>query len=249
MVKFNGKDILFSPKINISENGTAYDEGFADGKKTEYDRFWDAYQLNGKRTNYKEAFHLEGWTDQSFNPKYDMQPTACDYMFYQSKITDLKQKLIDCGVTLDFSNATNLYYFAMGSTITHLPEIGGAKTKRIDHAFNGCSSLASVDKVIISDDGSCNVGNSFDGCSKLKDITFAGTIGKSINFQWSPLSADSIRSIVEALSETATGQTLTLKKSAVDTAFEDGDGLGNGSESSEWGDLISSKENWTISLV
>ena len=52
-----------------SEDGS-YDEGFEDGKKSEYDAFWDAYQQNGNRTHYVDAFTQLGWTDVVYQPKY-----------------------------------------------------------------------------------------------------------------------------------------------------------------------------------
>ena len=41
------------------------------GKKSQYDEFWDSYQENGTCTNYNYAFYGRGWTNKTFNPKYD----------------------------------------------------------------------------------------------------------------------------------------------------------------------------------
>ena len=47
-----------------------YDEGVADGKKAEYDRFWDAYQGGGERTDYNSGFRSPYWNDETYQPPY-----------------------------------------------------------------------------------------------------------------------------------------------------------------------------------
>lgn len=55
--------------------------------------------------------------------------------------------------------------------------------------------------------------------------------------------------VITALSSTATGKTLTLKKTAVENAFETSEGAADGSTSDEWTTLLGTKTNWTISLA
>ena len=70
-----------------------YDSVYEAGKKSEYDKFWDSYQINGTLTSYKYKFAYSGWTDVCFNPKY---PLVCtndggDYIFvFNTAITDTK---------------------------------------------------------------------------------------------------------------------------------------------------------------
>ena len=59
--------------VQIASDG-GYDRGFAEGKQEEYDRFWDAFQQNGTRTNYERAFRR--WTDEIYKPKYIPKPTS-----------------------------------------------------------------------------------------------------------------------------------------------------------------------------
>ena len=78
------------------------------------------------------------------------------------------------------------------------------------------------------------------GCIELRNITFSGTIGKDIDFQKSTkLTKASIESIINALSSTASGVTVTFSQIAVNNAFS----------TDEWNALIATKPNWTISLV
>ena len=69
----------------------------------------------------------------------------------------------------------------------------------------------------------------FNYCTALKNVTFEGVIGQNLNIRWSPLSADSIRSIITHLSDTAQGKTLTLSRTAVENAIANG----------EFGDAVS----------
>jgi hypothetical protein len=63
---------------------------------------------------------------------------------------------------------------------------------------------------------------------------------KNFNVHWSPkLSKASIESIINALSSTTSGLTVTISKTAKEAVFT----------TEEWATLIATKPNWTISLV
>ena len=93
--------------------------------------------------------------------------------------------------------------------------------------------------------------NTFRDCTKLKDVIMEGTIGQNgFDTHWSTaVSKASIKNIIECLSTTATGLTVTLSKTAVDKAFETSTNAVNGSTSNEWVALIATRNNWTISLA
>ena len=79
---------------------------------------------------------------------------------------------------------------------------------------------------------------------------FDGFIHKSLSFASSKkLLKASITNVIEHLSVTASGQTVTFTQIAVNNAFETTAGAGDGSTSAEWQSLIAPKSNWTISLV
>jgi hypothetical protein len=79
--------------------------------------------------------------------------------------------------------------------------------------------------------------------SYLKNVIFEGTIGCDFNMSIAPiLSKASITNIIEHLSTTTSGLSVTLSKAAVETAF-------GSTTSAEWTSLIATKSNWTISLV
>lgn len=75
-----------------------------------------------------------------------------------------------------------------------------------------------------------------------------GNIDASMGFAWCPLDKASTTSVISALSDTATAQTLTLSLSAVNTAFETSEGAADGSTSEEWLALAETKPNWLIEL-
>jgi hypothetical protein len=84
-------------------------------------------------------------------------------------------------------------------------------------SFGNCSKLHTIAKIRCDEATIFN--NTFIRCSALKNIFFEGVIGQSISFQHSTkLSADSIKSIIEHLSDTASDKTLTLSKTAVEAA-------------------------------
>lgn len=162
-----------------AEGGGGYDEGV----QAEYDRFWDAYQDNGNRANYTQAFYGIGWTDDSYNPKYPINATARtggEEMFRDSMITDTK---VDIIATNNFSSYT----------------------------FVSCALLKTIRKLVV--DENTVYPRWFDGCYALENITFDGTIGASLTLSHaSKLTDASVQSIIDHLADLTgqTAQTLTF---------------------------------------
>lgn len=120
------------------------------------------------------------------------------------------------------------------------------------YTFANTPNLKTIKNLII--DSGVGFSYTFTNAPNLENINITGIIGKTISFsESSKLTKASITSIVKALAFWQ-GATLTLSKTAIDNAFETADGVGDGSNSEEWINLISSKSNqydglWTISLV
>jgi hypothetical protein len=209
-----------------AEGGSgAYDEGFEAGKKAEHDAFWDTYQDNGNRTNYGYAFAgAVGWNDVTFKPKYTIKAegaawTALYYSFYQARISDIKAILEERGLTIDTKNARGLSASFEGCTTKNIPTLDVTNCTEFSRSFFGASKLEGVVLENLSD--AATFTNTFTNCSSLVNLSVSGIIGKNgLNLQWSPkLSRDSIVSVVNALSPTTTGLTVTLSKTAVE-AFD-----------------------------
>lgn len=181
-------------------------EAFQAGEKSEYDRFWDSYQQKGASISYKCLFSGGGWNDETFKPKYSFSPTSLAEAFQQSRITNLKQILLNQGVTISGSNYQNLYYTFENSTITHIGEIGHEHCNNIENMCNGCNDLISIDKLTIGSNAQGHLTmmtSAFAFCSSLEHVIIDGEItGHGCNVQWSPkLDKESLMSIINALKD------------------------------------------------
>ena len=222
----------------IAENEQAV---FEAGKKSEYDTFWDVYQENGNMTYYAYAFAGVGWTQSVFKPKYNIEPVTPTSMFSSSRIVDIRPQTI--GVDVDFSKCTSFYYLCSNSTIKYIGVVdcSSAQSASLSYIFSSAKELVSVEKVIMPEMDSAGFADkSFENAVKLEHIRIEGVIHRSTSLRWSPLlSKASMESMINALSDTAEGQTITFSQAAKNNAFTD----------SEWAALIGTKPNWTFSLA
>jgi hypothetical protein len=236
--------------------GGGYDEGFADGVKSEHERFMGAYQDNGNPKNCDTAFAGAGWTTETFRPIHDIVPTSAYMMFRNNPMeVDLVEYLENLDVKLDFSQARNTQYIFQGASFTRLGVIdfsASTSTIPIDGVFMNDRNLVTIDKVVLKTGTKGEIGTgAFSGCISLENVTFEGKItatGLVMNNS-TKLSRASIENIIGCLSTIATGQSITLSKTAVNKAFETSVGANDGSTSSKWLELIGTRSNWTISLA
>ena len=235
-----------------SEMAAGVDSVYDAGKQAEYDAFWNAFMFTHVG-NYQYRFAGQGWTDVSFNPPENLTITTNNnpnYMFRLSCINDLKGILESKNAKIDFSNATSFGEVFAYSNISRIPELNVPSVSTFYYSFAYARSLKSIDKLILNNNGTQTFTNTFTTADKLEDITIEGVIGNSISFSSSPLIKDSIISVVNALSSTASGKTLTLKKTAVNTAFGiDVDDATTWGEGTEFYALRYTKDNWTFSYV
>lgn len=200
-----------------------YDEGYDDGKQAQYDTFWDAYQDNGNRTAYRYGFAGKGWNDTTFNPKYDISiaPYEAIYFATDTNIANLKQKLIDCGVTLDLSKVVNaLSLFEGAENLTNLPRLDLGACASMTSTFRKCKSLVSIDSLKLNENIAFS--SAFFECSALEEIRIEGLIGKSLEIKDSPLlSVASVQSIIDHLAVVPVTQTLTLHANVGATITEE----------------------------
>lgn len=194
-------EMLIRAKADFDEvYNAAYEKGKAEvgGADSYYDTFWDVFQKNGERTDYATAFSNGYFNSKNFQPKYDIKPTAVQNMFnnFPDEV-DLRDILNECGIVLDFLNATGNYVFNR-SKFTALPVINCPSG--IYQWFSNCTSLHTIEKLILNRDINATYLSGFGGCSALQNIIIEGEIGDSINFKHSPLlTIDSVNSIINAL--------------------------------------------------
>ena len=170
---------------------------------------------------------------------HDLSGKRCQYLFIDNKnITEIqisgRMKLIH-GLFMRCINLVNAQINTSGINV-------------VTDVFNGCTSLKNAGTLDFSSVGYAS--RTFQQCSALEEVRIVGAIGVTFDLHWSTkLSKDSINSIMRALSETSSRQTLTLSLTAVNAAFETSEGTADGSSSEEWETLASTKTNWTISLA
>lgn len=225
------------------------------GQKSEYDKFWDGFQTNGERTNYTYAFAY-GWSKDAFKPKYNITPTSTYSMFMMSKIEcDLPAYLEEIGVNIDFTTATatdataNLF---RGAKFTRVGVISTTMVSALGTMFWGATKLVTIDKLILKEDGSqTHNANNFNSCGALANLTIEGVIGKNnFDIHWSTkLSGESIVSVIEALSSTTSGLSVTLSQTAVDNMVFPITSAQTDVTYNSWSELENTKTNWTISLA
>lgn len=189
--------------------GKICDKNIVIKNKAAHDTFWDIYQQNGNRMDYNMAFAGVGWTDETFKPKYNITAVETGSLFQKNYITDMVKILEDCGVELDLSKGTEGVYLVNAcNSLTRLPVLDCRNRANINYFIISCSSLYSIEKVILKDDGTQAFNNySFLGLPRLEEIRFEGCIGKSLAIKdSSKLSAASVQSIIDCLKD-LTGQT------------------------------------------
>lgn len=218
---------------------------FNEGKlAAERERF-EVLQKGGKATDYREMFAGASWTDETFKPIYDINPTNATRMFAFTGIKDLKAVLENQGVVLDFKNiVTNgISQMFSNSKVTDIGLVDVSSQGNLNYLFQDASWLVNVEKVILSTNGNQTFTQAFGYNKELVEIRFEGVIGNNIEFKQSTkLSADSLESIVTHLSDTVTGKTVTFPTTAESTYnTKHGDGA--------WAALLATKQNWSIAYA
>lgn len=226
-------------------------EGFGDGERAEYDRFWDAYQQNGERTDYSYAFSYAGWTTDTFRPKYVVRPKNATGMFYNSPLTgDFRDY---CELDMSLCTVTTNAFFGL-SKITALG-VFDLKSGGFGQLFESMSSLETIEKIILYPEVKYNTNWGISRCPNLKEVRFEGELRQmtqtvfDLSRQNASLSKASIESLINVLSSYATGLSCQILKRVIDREFATSEGANDGSSSAEWSALVATKSNWTISLV
>lgn len=214
-------------KIDPQEFENCIDNIYYEGKNDEYDAFWDGHQQSGNRKDYRHAFSGIGWTNETFNPKYNAVVQNAESMFYLSNSDsfsiDLTQPVGTSAVTFDFSNCTNYVTWLAYSRITAVPKVDLSKTSYGAYTiFRLATRLETVTELHFPDE-KIEYANAtlyaFDSCTALKNITVTGTIlNTGFDLHWSTLlTVKSLTSILTALSKDSTkaaGLKITLPATA-----------------------------------
>lgn len=213
------------------------------GKNAVNRAWWDMIMAT---TNHEYRFRHTDWTNKEFDPPSVIRPSYSGEMFRNAKgIKKLTNQQID------FSNCVGVNYAFANSEIEELPIIDLTKsTTAVNYIFSNAVALHTIEKLILKADGSQTfTGAPFHNTNALQNIKIEGAIGSTISFQWcSLLTSASIESIVRALYDNATGQTLTFH-SDVKTTYYNAHSEEYADADTAWKALCDTKSNWTISLI
>ena len=210
-----------------------FDEVYEAGKQAEQDAFWDMFQNGGKRNAYGSAFAR--WGAEYIRPKYKIIPTdsnSASATFENCvNLKKVEAQYFDFSQKADAaSNNAGCYYTFNGcNNLEEIEDIGLLPQRNYYSAFANCYKLKTIAKMGVSENTIFNA-NTFKSCNLLENLTIDGTIGQN-NFNLkdsTKLSKASITSVINALSSTTSGLTVTFSKTAVENAgFTDFDCLVN----------------------
>ena len=193
------------------------------GKQEETDAFWEQFQkdqVSYGSMNYIWAFAYNRFNDKTYNPPL---PIICSE---------------------NINSGQNMFY-SSGVTDTKVPIY--ANSLNLGGAFYWWRKGITINKLVVQE--STTYKTCFTDCIALKNITIEGVIGQTFDIHWSPLTTKSIVSIIEHLSATASGMTLTLNKTAVNNMSFPYTSEESGITYNSWNELIGSKSNWTVSTL
>ena len=188
-----------------------HEEGYNHGMDAQKYQWWYKYLTNSDgsvRTDYAYAFYGTGWNNYTFTPTQNLTVLTGTSMFYQSRIEGSLSNILG-NVSIDFSNCTTAPSCFSSTRFSSLPALNMQNAGNLSNFFKDSSRLTSVD--LFSVNKNALLTRAFEYCPALENITFGGTIAKSMDIHWSTkLSTASIKSLLGVLTETVTGVTITL---------------------------------------
>jgi hypothetical protein len=247
------------------EMADGVDAVYEQGKKDERNYFWDSFLAKLGSTAASEMFAGIGWNDNTFYPNKNINAgkNAVNGMFSRSRITNLEERFNSLGITLNTSRATkadNMFYYCNQTEVIPVIDVSGVvETSSLTQMFYSCSKLQTIRKLILPENmTSTNCYNyMFDNCSSLANIEVEGNIVQTISFSKSPLTVESLKSIITHLKDftdtsNASKYTVTFKRYDSNTgytAFEDLEDEGATAEYNgqpcTWSELIAYKK-WNL---
>lgn len=141
------------------------------------------------------------------------------------------------------STNTNMYY---DSGITNTKVSLDASGRKLNYTFRD-NAIVTIPELIVDEDTEIN--NGFTSCSKLKNITFIGVLGKSVTMSACPLTLGSVKNIISCLKdysgEAPFTYTLTLKDSCKTSLEADTETVEFNGESYTYFELVTAK-GWNL---
>lgn len=222
-----------------------------------YDAFWDSFQEKGGRTTYYYGFSGAGWNKDTFKPKHQIRTiNSAEGIFrnfdcldeVDENMVDLRNLKDSKGTpVINWTGCTNLKFAFYNARIEDTGAIDASlctsSGRVLESTFaRSATSKSKIKKIELKVSADTRYTTPFALQEELTDLIFTdgSVIGNSgIDLSASTkLSKASVESIINALSTTASGKSITLPIEAKTNNFTD----------AEWTALVAEK-NWTISLA
>ena len=162
-------EVLKKSLVGVAENVPKVYEagskvGFDAGKKAEYDAFWDAFQENGNRRDYRNAFCT--WKPEYYKPKYPIIAEGnAATIFWGAKIEEIG--VLDCTEATRID--TGFYQCFNLKTIEKL--IVSEKCTTYASCFTSCNELENI-----TIEGTIAASINFQYSSKLSKVSIKSII-------------------------------------------------------------------------
>ena len=232
--------------ITIAENEQkVYDKG-ADDANT---RFWNCFTSHRTRLTYTKAFQYTDFGGMTIpNGLKLTEDMVCQSIFRQYNGATLPMGIDMSNVNLNASKEQMASYrmFYGSEYLKYVHDMNLPAMDYYNFAFEFCSELETIE--MIRSNQASDFSNAFEECYKLKNITFDGVIGRSINFQYSPLSIASMKNIISCLADYSTDNTGKNTIAFTDTCWETLEASGKPYDDGLTEDATLTWKNYVISL-
>lgn len=229
----------------IAENEQkVYDKGADDANI----RFWNGFTDNRTRLTYTKAFQYMNFSEMTIPNGLVLSDSyvVCPSMFQNYNGTTLPMGIDMSNVNLDRSKVQTPSYrwFQNSELLKYVYDMNLPATDYYNFAFAYCYELETIE--MIRSNQASDFGDAFEECYKLKNITFDGVIGKNINFQYSPLTVESMKNIISHLADYSVENTHIYTVTFTDTCWEALEADSTAPNGTTWREYVQNSLGWNI---
>ena len=197
----NMQKVYDAGKAAADDSG-GYEEGYSQAESD----FWDALTDNGNRVFYEYAFSRSGF--EYIRPQHKIVPTSRSIgMFsFSQNLKKIEKQYFDlskCQITTQSAGTGGHYSPFYSCTDLEVFEDVGLQPGGYYLTWNSCHKLHTIEVMRVLETTKFEA--PFSGCYALENLTIEGTIGQNgFVVKYSPLSHDSLMSIITALKDYST---------------------------------------------
>lgn len=188
--------------------------------REKYAELWNIITNDNKRKEYIRAF--AGWGGYELNPPetIKMNNSSATQLFYSSNLKKIKSTDIDLSTGTSQTGNVSGQYERSFSNCDNLEEIEDIHFLSGSKYYTFAYSKKLHTLPTLPSEETTYYNNTFLRCDSLENVSFSGVIGQNIIFSYSPLTVESMKSVITHLKNYAGTDkeykyTLTLKTSCV----------------------------------